>query len=190
MEKSKELTNVEKSETKKKGLGYELASYAIWIGAAVVVALAIRAFVFEKVSIQGDSMNPTFLNKQQCFIEKVSYRFHDANRFDVVVLTPPPGEEHDHFIKRIIGLPGETVQIIDGFVYINGEKLDDPYGKTATETAGIAADPVKLGENEYFVMGDNRDYSRDSRSIGPVKSEKINGRVLVRVWPIKDFKVF
>lgn len=174
----------------KKSIGREIVSYVIWIGAAFLVAMLVRAFVVEKVVVDGESMQPTFLDGQHCFIEKMSYRFHDANRFDVVVLTPPPGEVHEHFIKRVIGLPGETVQIKDGFVWINGEKLEDPYGTTATSVYGITEEPVVLAEDEYFVMGDNRDDSRDSRMIGPIKSNKIVGRVCLRVWPFKEFKAF
>ena len=94
-------------------------------------------------------------------------------------------DESQLFIKRVIGLPGETVQIIDGYVYINGEKLDESYGSDVMNTAGIAQDPIVLGPDEYFVLGDNRNNSEDSRyaAVGNIKRSDITGRAWLRIWP-------
>ena len=109
---------------------------------------------------------------------------NDPKRFDIIVF-PYPKEPDKHYIKRVIGLPGETVQIIDGYVYINGEKLDESYGSDVMNTAGIAQDPIVLGPDEYFVLGDNRNNSEDSRyaAVGNIKRSDITGRAWLRIWP-------
>ena len=118
------------------------------------------------------------------------YRFRDPERYDIVVF-PYRLEENTYYIKRIIGLPGETVQIVDGYVYINGVQLDEHYGNEIMEKPGIAAEPVTLGEDEYFVLGDNRNNSQDSRtaSVGVIHRDEILGRAWVRIWPLSDFGV-
>ena len=118
-------------------------------------------------------------------MDKLSYRFHDPARFDIVVFPVVRDGKEEYYIKRVIGLPGETVQIIDGYVYINGEKLDENYGAEVMNDAGRAAEPITLGDDEYFVLGDNRNRSDDSRyeNVENLKREKIVGRAWVRIWP-------
>ena len=96
-----------------------------------------------------------------------------------------------YYIKRIIGLPGETVQIVDGYIYINGKQLDEHYGNEIIEEAGMAAEPVTLGEDEYFVMGDNRNNSQDSRvsDVGAIHRDELMGRAWIRIWPLDQFGV-
>ena len=119
-------------------------------------------------------------------MDKLSYRIHDPERFDIVVFPVVRDGKEEYYIKRVIGLPGETVQIIDGYVYINGEKLDENYGAEVMNDAGRAAEPITLGDDEYFVLGDNRNRSDDSRyeNVENLKREKIVGRAWVRIWPL------
>lgn len=131
-------------------------------------------------------MYPYLHNKDQLMMDKLSYRIHDPERFDIVVFPVVRDGKEEYYIKRVIGLPGETVQIIDGYVYINGEKLDENYGAEVMNDAGRAAEPITLGDDEYFVLGDNRNRSDDSRyeNVENLKREKIVGRAWVRIWPL------
>ena len=131
-------------------------------------------------------MYPYLHNKDQLMMDKLSYRIHDPERFDIVVFPVVRDGKEEYYIKRVIGLPGETVQIIDGYVYINGEKLGENYGAEVMNDAGRAAEPITLGDDEYFVLGDNRNRSDDSRyeNVENLKREKIVGRAWVRIWPL------
>ena len=138
-------------------------------------------------------MENTLHNGDNLIVDKLSYRFHDPERFDIIVF-PFQYQANTYYIKRIIGLPGETVQIMDdGSIYINGEKLEESYGREVIqpETIGRAAEPIVLGEEEYFVMGDNRNNSSDSRTdiVGNIKREDIIGKAWLRIWPLSDFGV-
>ena len=137
-------------------------------------------------------MDNTLRDGQSLIMDKISYRFHDPRRFDIVIF-PGPEEngESPYYIKRVIGLPGETVQIIDGKVHIDGKELtEDVYGITDyIEYSGIAEEPYTLEEDEYFCMGDNRPVSFDSRyeEVGPVARDEIIGKVWIRIWPLSKF---
>ena len=112
-------------------------------------------------------------------------RFHEPERFDIIVF-PYQYKEDTYFIKRIIGMPGETVQITDkGEILINGEELVESYGREVIKDPGLASDPITLGEDEYFVMGDNRNYSKDSRfpDVGNIKRADIIGKAWLRIYP-------
>ena len=134
------------------------------------------------------SMSPTLKDKENLILDKISYRFRDPERYEIVVF-PPKYKENTYYIKRVIGLPGETVQIRDGDVYIDGMRLeeDGAYGKI--NDPGLAAEPFLLGEEEYFVLGDNRNDSIDSREpeVGAVRREDILGRAFFRLWPLSEF---
>ena len=133
-------------------------------------------------------MSPTLKDKENLILDKISYRFRDPERYEIVVF-PPKYKENTYYIKRVIGLPGETVQIRDGDVYIDGMRLeeDGAYGKI--NDPGLAAEPFLLGEEEYFVLGDNRNDSIDSREpeVGAVRREDILGRAFFRLWPLSEF---
>lgn len=135
-------------------------------------------------------METTLSDGDNLIVDKISYRFRDPERFEIIVF-PFQYEEHTYYIKRIIGLPGETVQVIDGYVYINGEVLDENYGLEVMDDPGIAAEPITLGEDEYFVLGDNRNHSSDSRdpSVGVLHRDDIMGRAWIRIWPFDKFGV-
>ena len=131
-------------------------------------------------------MYPYLHDKDQLMMDKLSYHFRDPERFDIVVFPVMRDGKEEYYIKRVIGLPGETVQIKDGYVYINGEQLDENYGAEVMQDGGRAEEAITLGEDEYFVLGDNRNKSDDSRyeNVGNLKRNKIVGRAWVRIWPL------
>jgi signal peptidase I len=150
---------------------------------ALLIALLINVFVGQATRVEGQSMEPSLHTDQRLVVEKVSYRFHGPQRFDVVVLRlPSQGEEL--LIKRVIGLPGETVAFKNGRVYINGEQLDEPF--TVDETRPGRNGTVTVPPLHVYVLGDNRDRSNDSRSFGPVPIDNVVGRAWLSYWPPED----
>ncbi len=149
---------------------------------------SVTEFVGQRTEVEGMSMSPTLKDKENLILDKISYRFRDPERYEIVVF-PPKYKENTYYIKRVIGLPGETVQIRNGEVYIDGMRLegDEAYGKI--KDPGLAAEPFLLGEEEYFVLGDNRNDSIDSREpeVGAVRREDILGRAFFRLWPLSEF---
>ncbi|MBQ8802857.1 MAG: signal peptidase I [Tyzzerella sp.] len=170
----------------------ELFGWVLYIAVLVCAVHLITTYVGQRTVVAGDSMLNTLHDKDNLIIDKVSYRFRAPERYEIIVF-PYRYAEETFYIKRIIGLPGETVQIIEGYVYVNGEKLGETYGRDVIDSDkyGIAAEPVELGEDEYFVLGDNRNESADSRetSVGVLKRKDLIGRAWVRVWPLEDFGV-
>jgi signal peptidase I len=153
---------------------------------AILIALLINVFVGQATRVEGQSMEPNLHTNQRLVVEKVSYRFHGPQRFDVVVIrVPSQGDEL--LIKRVIGLPGETVEIRDGHVYINGELLDEPF--TTEQTRPGRYTRITVPPLHVFVLGDNRNHSNDSRSFGPVPIENIVGRAWISYWPPEDLGV-
>ena len=155
-----------------------------------VAVWAIVTFVGQRTVVNGVSMYDTLNDGDNLWVDKFSYHFKDPQRFDIVVFPMYDGEEY--FIKRIIGLPGETVRIDhQGNIYINGEQLEESYGYETIEPEmiGRAFDGVTLGDDEYFVMGDNRNESEDSRFdiVGNVKRKDLMGKAVFRLWPITSF---
>lgn len=174
----------QESVTNKKTIGQELLELLVRIIIILVVCYLIVTFVGQRTVVSGSSMTPTLEHKDNLIVDKISYRFQDPKRFDVVVFDYQDGR---YFIKRIIGLPGETVQIINGNVYINNVLLEeDIYGSESIVYAGRAAQPIVIGPDEYFVLGDNRNGSKDSRveEVGNVKRSQIQGKALLRIWPL------
>ena len=136
-------------------------------------------------------MEPTLSNGDNLIVDKISYRFRNPERFDIIIF-PYKYEKDTFFIKRIIGMPGETVWINNsGEIYINGVLLSENYGLETIKYAGLASTPITLGKDEYFVMGDNRNDSTDSRFdvVGPIKRKEIVGRAWVRIYPFNKFGV-
>lgn len=168
----------------------ELLSTGLYLLCVFLATWFVITFVGQRTEVDGSSMDPYLKNADQLIVEKVSYRFHDPERFDIIVF-PFRYDRKTKYIKRIIGLPGETVRIdLDGNIYINEQLLEEHYGKEVIEPdmVGRAIDPVVLGADEYFVMGDNRNNSSDSRTeiVGNIKREDIIGRAWVRVWPFSE----
>lgn len=151
----------------------------------VAVMVFVVKFIGQRTVVIGDSMQTTLSDGDNLITDKITYRFKDPKRFDIVVF---PFKENTSklLIKRIIGMPGETVQIKNGKVYINGYELQENYGNEIMNDAGIASEPILLGEDEYFVLGDNRNNSQDSRfsSVGNVSRSDLIGRAWVRIWPL------
>jgi signal peptidase I len=152
---------------------------------ALVLAFLVRTFVVESFMVDGRSMQPTLQHHERLFVNKLVYRIGSPDRGDIIVFRYPKDPSRD-FIKRVIGLPGDEVEIRRGVLYINGEAYaepyileDDPRGYLATE----------IPEGEYFVMGDNRRNSEDSRFFGTVPIANIKGKALLVYWPVSDFKV-
>lgn len=167
----------------------EVLSTSLYILAVLLVTFLIVKYVAVRVEVSGPSMEPTLQNKQNLIVEKVSYHFKDPERFDVIVF-PFKHAEKTNYIKRIIGLPGEEVRIDEyGYIYINGEYLPERYGKEVIQDPGLAADTIYLADDEYFVMGDNRNNSSDSRclSVGNVQRDDIIGRAWITIWPFSEF---
>ncbi|MBR6094174.1 MAG: signal peptidase I [Lachnospiraceae bacterium] len=190
--KTEESKNEEsKSEGKRKLKPFwkdaiELVIYfLIVLGISVFIVL----FVGQRTIVEGTSMNPTLNDKDNLIVDKITYRFNDPQRFDVIVF-PYQHKKHTYYIKRIIGLPGETVLIDrDGNIYINDQILNEDYGNEVILDPGRAEEKIVLGEDEYFVLGDNRNNSSDSRDymVGNIKRKDFIGRAWLRIFPFKDF---
>ncbi len=159
---------------------------------ALAIVVPIRYFLFQPFFVKGQSMTPNFGNGDYLIVDEISYRFREPQRGEVIIFRYPQ-ESSYRFIKRIIGLPGETVEIKEGkiVIYENNQpqvlnELD--YLPSSLKTSGDIL--VTLGEDEYFVLGDNRAFSFDSRKFGLVPEEKIVGRVFIRAWPFADMEKF
>ena len=167
---------------------YRNVEFLLYIAVVVLIALAIRSFIAEPILVDGDSMVPTLLHKQEMLVEKMTYWVRDPERGDIVICFYPGYTES--CVKRVIGLPGETVEVKDGAIYIDGARLDEsPYwtGEIVGDTA-----PVTVGAREVFVVGDNRNGSKDSRnpSVGCIPYAKLVGHVVAVVYPFNAFETF
>ncbi len=150
------------------------------------ITFLIIHFVGQRTVVNGVSMQPTLSDGDNLIVDKLSYRFRDPDRFDIIVF--PQGDGR-YFIKRIIGLPGENIRIDeDGSIYIDGEKLSESYGKEVIQDPGLAKDGIELGADEYFVLGDNRNDSMDSRmaEVGRIAGDRIMGRAWLRIYPFDE----
>lgn len=164
----------------------EILSTSLYLLGVLCLVYLIIHFVGQRTQVQGASMEPTLSTNDNLIVDKLSYRFGDPKRFDVIVF-PYLWEEKTYYIKRIIGLPGETVRIDqEGNIYVNDEILKESYGKEVIQDPGRAEDPVTLGEGEYFVLGDNRNNSTDGRDflVGNIRRKDIIGRAWLRIWPL------
>ena len=180
-----------REETKERSIFRELGGWLLYILIIIGLTYLIITFVGQRTRVSGSSMETTLSNGDNLIVDKLTYHFKEPKRYDIIVF-PYKYEENTYYIKRIIGLPGETVQVIDGYTYINGEQLaGDIYGAEVMESAGIAAEPITLGGGEYFVLGDNRNHSSDSRdpSVGILKRKDLMGRAWIRIYPFDKMGV-
>jgi len=170
----------------------KIVEIIIFVAVSVFLIFAIPKFVIQRVNVDGDSMVSTLYDEDVFLAEKVTRYFGAIDRFDIIVFYPNEKEKKKdgiYYVKRVIGLPGETVQIVDQTILINGEPLEESFGSSDMRTAGIAAEPILLGKEEYFVLGDNREVSKDSRfaEVGLVPLSRIEGKLLLRIFPLKRF---
>lgn len=182
MGRQKEQGQPEEKET---NIVRETISFIIYIGIVFLLTYLVIHYVGQRTQVSGSSMEATLSDGDNLIVDKISYRFHDPERYDIIVF-PYKYEKNTFYIKRIIGLPGETVQIDEqGNIYVNGEALDESYGREVILDPGEAEEPITLEEDEYFVLGDNRNASSDSRdpSVGKILGEDIIGRAWVRIFP-------
>lgn len=176
--------NIEKEE-KKSGALREILSMIGWILFIFCLVFLVTTYVGQRTRVEGHSMEPALSDGDNLIVDKISYRFHDPERFDIIIF-PYQWEPNTYYIKRIIGLPGETIQIDDeGNIYIDGEVLQEHYGLERIKNPGSAREPITLGEDEYFVLGDNRNNSEDSRftQVGIIHRDDIVGRAWLRIYP-------
>lgn len=191
---------------KKPSILLEIYEWIKTIVIAIVIALLIRAFIIEPVIVNGLSMEDTLLDGQRLIIYKLGYFFHTPEREDIIVLQYKkglvgnipflknidfinrilPSVMEIDYIKRIIAVSGDKIDLRDGHVYVNDEKLDEEYAKGETHKY-LGDFPQVVPEDCVFVMGDNRQNSRDSRIFGFVELNRIKGKAVLRIWPIKDF---
>lgn len=162
---------------------------------SLVIIVPIRYFLIQPFYVKGASMEPNFYDHEYLIIDEISYRFNEPERGDIIVFRYPK-DPQEYFIKRLIALPGETVQVKDGDVIIyntlepQGFILEEDYLPDTLKTYSNTEDKIEVGEEEYFVLGDNRNSSKDSRSFGPVNKAYITGKVLLRGWPFDRVTLF
>lgn len=169
----------------------EVLSTSIYLLIVLVLTFLIVAYVGQRTKVSGSSMEPTLSDGDNLIVDKISYRFSEPERFDIIVF-PFRYKEKTYYIKRIIGLPGETVYIDEeGNIYIDGEILEENYGKETILDSGRAYEPITLGPNEYFVMGDNRNNSSDSRDpvVGNIYRSEFIGKAWMRIWPLNKLGI-
>ncbi len=178
----------EKAKKKRSPLSYAI-EFAVYIVLIFACIFWVPEYVVQRTVVNGESMENTLHSGESLLVEKVSYRFSDPARYDIIVFYPQGREVDEYYVKRIYGLPGETVQIINNEIYINGEVIADDYAKNVMDDSGIAEEPLTLADDEYFVLGDNRKVSLDSRDpdLGPIKAENIAGHVCLRILPLSKF---
>ena len=165
----------------------EILGTSIYLLIVLILTFLVVTYVGQRTKVSGSSMEPTLSDGDNLIVDKISYRFNDPERFDIIVF-PFRYAERTYYIKRIIGLPGETVYIDEeGHIYIDGEILKEYYGKEIIADPGRAYEPITLGEDEYFVMGYNRNNSSDSRDpvVGNIHRDEFIGKAWMRIWPLE-----
>jgi signal peptidase I len=157
--------------------------------AALLIALLIKTFLFQAFYIPSDSMVPTLEKNDRVIVNKLSYKMHDVHRGDIIVFKAPPGTDDNikDLVKRVIGLPGERVEGRNNHVYINNKELEEDYLPAGTITSDFA--PVVVPADSYWVMGDNREQSKDSRFFKFIHGDDIVGRVFLRIWPLNRLAI-
>lgn len=162
---------------------------------SLAIIIPIRYFVIQPFYVKGASMEPNFYDHEYLIINEIGYRFHEPVRGDVIVFRYPKNPQ-EYFIKRVIALPGEKIQIKEGLVYIYnkenpaGIRLSEPYLEESVSTFNTGEEIISLGADEFFVLGDNRNSSKDSRSFGALNESFITGKVLFRGWPFNRAGLF
>jgi signal peptidase I len=182
----------ETAPPRKKSAWISALEWTILIGGALAIALLIKTFLFQAFYIPSESMTPTLLKNDRVLVNKLSYRLHDVNRGDIVVFKAPQGVDPavKDLVKRVIGLPGETIEARGGDVYIDGKRLVEKWLPKGVRTEpGFPA--IKVPDDSYYVLGDNRPNSKDSRYFRGhfVRKDEIVGRVFLRIWPLNRLDI-
>lgn len=178
---------------RRRQVNYELLQEIfIWIARIALVCVIAFGLVWyfgQKVSVIGDSMNPQLENGDITLINRLVYNMRKPKKGEVIAFKPNGNENSHYYIKRVIGLPGETIEYVDGEILIDGEAIEEDYNTTKIEELGLLEEPITLGKEEYFVLGDDRQNSEDSRmaNVGNVKQSEIAGKVWLVVSPMKHF---
>ena len=170
----------------------EVFSWMIEILLAIVLAFTFVYFIGLRTSVVGQSMSPTLVSGDEILVNRFVYKVTDPKRGDIIVFLPNGNEKSHYYVKRVIGVPGDTVLIQNGAIYINGEVYKEEIEAAAIEEAGLASEEITLDSDEYFVLGDNRNNSEDSRyaNIGNIKKDYIIGKAWFRVAPFSSFGFF
>jgi signal peptidase I len=177
-------TRAERRQQKRRSGTRQAIEWVLLIGTALAIALLIKTFLFQAFYIPSESMVPTLQKDDRVLVNKLSYKLHDVHRGDIIVFEKPKNETSNikDLVKRVIALPGESVEGRDGHIYINDKLLKEPYLPDGTVTSSFSA--VTIEPNALWVMGDNRSQSRDSRFFGQIAQSTVVGRVFVRIWPL------
>jgi len=173
-----------KKKASRKKQGYE---WLILVAASLAVALVVRGFLIQAFYIPSESMVPTLVKNDRVLVNKLSYKLHDVHRGDIVVFKAPEGAataQVKDLIKRVVGLPGETIEGRNGSIFIDGKPLDEPYLPPDVRSRDFP--PEKIPPKKIYVLGDNRQDSRDSTFFHAVEENKIVGRAFVKIWPLND----
>ena len=163
----------------------EIREWIVSLAVALVIVLFLRTFLFTIIRVEGPSMNDTLLDGDRLYVNVLTMRLNGPERFDVMILHYP--NRRENFVKRVIGLPGDTIEVSEGRLTVNGVAYDEPYltpERIAKFSRTASSFTVVLGEDEYFVMGDNRDNSNDSRSVGVIHRDMFVGKVRYIIWPL------
>ena len=164
----------------------EIREWAVSLAVSIAVVLLIRTFLFTIIRVDGPSMSDTLLDGDKLFVTVADMRANGPDRFDVIICKYP--NRKDQYVKRVIGLPGDTLRVKNGVLYINGEEVEEPFLSEARtvrfDKASNNFGPIEIGEGEYFVMGDNRDDSNDSRNVGVITEDMVIGKVRQIIWPL------
>jgi signal peptidase I len=171
-----------------------MVPWGIIVVLGLVIAVVVRLFVFQLYYVPSTSMNPTIKAGDRILVDKLAFHLHPVERGDIIVFRRPAaatcGEDLTDFVKRVIGLPGETISGKDGQVYIDGKRLAEPWLPKVSSTYTANFGPDKIPAGDYFMMGDHRTTSCDSRIWGPIKRSAVVGEVVMRVWPISSLRIY
>ncbi len=171
---------------KNKNMSREILEWLVMIAIAILLAFIIKTYIFSTTIVKGVSMQPTLETNDKLFVNRVSFMIKDLEPGDIVEFHNPNNEKED-FIKRVIALEGDTVEIIDNRVYVNNERLNENYTSSGGETIVYNDDSWTIGKDQVFVLGDNRPKSNDSRAFGPIPKDSIVGIAFFRFLPIGKF---
>lgn len=161
----------------------EFMKTSCYLLVVIVITFLFIKYVCQRTDVIGSSMSPTLEDGDCLIVDKITYKFREPKRYEIIIF-PYRDDSGRYYVKRIIGIPGDTIQIKDGKVYVNEEELEESYLTELTDDAGRIAEPLTLKDGEYFVMGDNRNNSLDSRfDIGIVSKEEITGKICLIMWP-------